>query len=76
MTKSKGMPMLLGNITSHEDEIKESIEDLEVMGGDVKNLIHYFCCSDCNKFISIKQYDTVEKKIRCGCGNLKYEWKK
>lgn len=74
--KIKGMPMLLGNITSHDNEFQESIEDLEVMWEDVKNLIHYFFCSDCNKFISIKHYDTVEKKIRCGCGNLKYEWKK
>ncbi len=73
--KIKGMPMLLGNITSHDNEFQESIEDLEVMWEDVKNLIHYFFCSDCNKFISIKYYDSVEKKIRCRCGKLKYKWK-
>ena len=74
--KIKGMPMLLGNITSHDNEFQESIEDLEVMWEDIKNLIHYFFCTDCNKFISIKHYDSVEKKIRCGCDKLKYEWEK
>ena len=74
--KMKGIPMFLGNTTSHDNEFQESIGDLEVIWEDVKNLIHYFFCSDCNKFISIKHYDSVEKKIRCSCGDLKYEWKK
>lgn len=73
--KIKGMPMLLGNTTSHDNEFQESIEDLEVMWEDVKTLIHYFFCTECNKFISVKYYDTVEKKIRCGCGKIKYDWK-
>lgn len=73
--KIKGMPMLLGNTTSHDNEFQESIEDLEVMWEDVKTLIHCFFCSDCNKFISIKYCDSVEKKIRCGCGKLSYDWK-
>lgn len=71
----KGMPMLLANITSHDNEFQESIEDLEVMWEGVKNLMHYFYCSQCNKFISIDNYDIVEKKIRCGCGKLNYNWK-
>ena len=71
----KGMPMLLGNTTSHDNTFQESIEDLEVLREDVKNLIHLFFCNECNKFISIKYYDSVEKKIRCGCGKLKYDWK-
>lgn len=73
--KIKGMPMLLGNTTSHDNEFQESIEDMEVMWEDVKKLIHNFFCSDCNKFLSIKYYDSVKKKIRCGCGEIKYEWK-
>ncbi len=73
--KIKGMPMLLGNTTSHDNEFQESIGDLEVMWEDVKALIHCFFCSDCNKFISIRHYDSVEKKIRCGCGKLEYDWK-
>ena len=73
--KIKGMPMLLGNTTSHDNEFQESIEDLQVMWEDTKTLIHCFFCTDCNKFISIKNYDTVENKIRCSCGKIKYDWK-
>lgn len=73
--KIKEIPMLLGNTTSHDNTFQESIEDLEVMWEDVKNLIHFFFCSDCNKFLSIKYYNSLEKEIRCGCGKLKYEWK-
>lgn len=73
--KIQAMPMLLGNTTSHDNQFQESIEDLKVMWEDVKKLIHCFFCNDCNKFVSVKYYDTVEKKIRCGCGKLKYDWK-
>jgi DNA repair exonuclease SbcCD ATPase subunit len=73
--KIKGMPMLLGNTTSHDNDFQESIEDLEVMWEDTKTLIHCFFCTECNKFISIKNYDTVDYKIRCYCGKIKYDWK-
>lgn len=74
--KIKGMPMFIGNTTSHDNSFQESIEDLEAIWGDVKDLIHNFYCSDCDKFLSLKFYDNVENKIRCGCGNLKFDWKK
>lgn len=73
--KIKGIPMVLSNTTSHNNEFQESIEDLEVIWEDIKEFIHHFFCTDCNKFLSIKYYDSVEKQIRCGCGKLKYEWK-
>lgn len=73
--KVKGMPMFIGNTTSHDNDFQESIEDLEAIWDDVKSLIQNFYCSDCDKFLSLKYYDNVEKKIRCGCGKLKYEWK-
>lgn len=74
--KIKGMPMFIGNTTSHDNRFQESIEDLEAIWEDVKGLIHNFYCSDCDKFLSLKFYDNVENKIRCGCGNLKYDWKR
>lgn len=74
--KIKGMPMVIGNTTSHDNSFQVSIEDLEAIWEDVKNLIHNFYCPDCDKFLSLKYYDNVEKKIRCGCGKLKYDWKK
>ena len=73
--KIKGIPMFLGNTTSHDNEFQESIEDLQVMWEDVKKLLQAFYCHDCNKFISIKYFDNVDNKIRCSCGNLKYDWK-
>lgn len=74
--KIKGMPMFIGNTTSHDNSFQESIEDLEAIWEDVKNLILNFYCSDCDKFLSVKFYDNVEQKIRCSCGKLKYDWKK
>lgn len=73
--KIKGMPMFMSNTTSHDNDFQESIEDLDAIWQDIKNMIHSFYCPDCDKFISIRYYDNVEKKIRCSCGKLKYEWK-
>ncbi len=73
--KIKGMPMFVGNTTSHDNYFQASIEDLDAIWEDVKKMIHSFYCKECNKFISTKLYDPVRKKIRCGCENLIYEWK-
>lgn len=73
--KIKGIPMFVGNTTSHDNEFQESIEDLDAMWEDIKKLIHCFYCPDCNKFVSVNYYDNVNKKIRCGCAKLKYDWK-
>ncbi len=74
--KIKGMPMFIENTTSHDNSFQESIEDLEAIWEDIKKLIHNFYCPNCDKFLSLKYYDNVEKKIRCSCGKLKYDWKK
>ena len=71
----KGMPMFVANITSHDNEFQESIEDLEVMWEYIKKLIDTFHCNSCNKPISMKHFDNVENKIRCGCGELSYDWR-
>jgi len=72
--KIKGMPMFVANVSSHDNEFQASIEDLEVMWEDIKSCISLFYCSDCKKYVSKNFYDNVEKKIRCGCGMLSYEW--
>ena len=74
--KLKGRPMFIGNVTSHDNEFTESIEDLAAIWDDIQKTIHIFFCDECSKFISIKYFDNVENKIRCGCGKLKYDWKK
>jgi DNA repair exonuclease SbcCD ATPase subunit len=74
--KLKGMPMFIGNVTSHDNEFTESIEDLAAIWEDIEKTINTFYCAECRKFISIKYFDNVESKIRCGCGKLTYDWKK
>ena len=74
--KLKGMPMFIGNITSHDNKFTEGIEDLAAIWEDIENTIHTFYCDECKKSISIKYFDNVESKIRCGCGKLTYDWKK
>lgn len=73
--KIKGMPMFVGNTTSHDNDFQASIEDLDAIWEDVKKMIRSFYCKECGKFISTKLYDPVKKKIRCGCENLIYDWK-
>lgn len=74
--KLKGMSMFIGNVTSHDNEFTESIEDLAAIWEDIEKTVHIFYCDECRKFISIKYFDNVESKIRCGCGKLTYDWKK
>ena len=71
-------PLLIGNKTSHDNTFKENLADLDVFWEDVKKLIKVLYCSDenCKSFISSKYYDNVNKKIRCSCGKLSYDWKK
>jgi hypothetical protein len=71
----KGMPMFIGNISSHDSNFNVSIEDLEVMWEGIGETIQTFYCNDCETFISVKYFDNVENKIRCRCSNLAYDWK-
>lgn len=78
IARVKGMSMFIGNITSHDNKFNESIEDLEVIWEDIKNMIQPFYCNrdNCKKYISVKYFDNVENKIRCECGKQTYDWKK
>ncbi|HZK03465.1 MAG TPA: hypothetical protein VFC94_03555, partial [Bacteroidaceae bacterium] len=69
---------ILGNLLSHDNPFEPKIGDLKAFWKDIKELESVFYCqdSDCKKQqISVKYYDSVEKKIRCGCGKTKYDWK-
>lgn len=76
--KLKGMPMFIANVTSHDNEFTESMEDLTVIWEDIEEIISNFYCDkeDCRQFISIKYFDNVKNEIRCRCGKLHYDWKK
>lgn len=73
-----GMPMFIGNKSSHDNKFRENISDLEVFWDDTKQLIKTFYCAEekCKTFISIKFYDTAKNQIRCKCGKVCYDWKK
>lgn len=74
----KGMPMFIGNTTSHDNDFQASIEDFELMWEDIGKFIKLFYCKECDKFISTKYLDNVKNRIRCGCKDekLSYDWKK
>ncbi len=69
---------LLGNLLSHDNPFNPKIGDLKAFWNDIQEFEKLFLCSDpmCKKpKISIKNYDSVTKKIRCGCGKTQYDWK-
>ncbi len=74
ISKLKGMSMFLGNITSHDNDFSENIEDLAAIWDDVEKTMNAFYCEECKKYISLEYFDNVEKKIRCRCGKLTYGW--
>jgi len=70
---------ILGNISSHDTPFSPKIGDLKAFWADILELEKIFICeqSDCKRpMVSLKNYDTVAKKIRCGCDHTKYDWKK
>jgi len=66
---------LIGHKESHDSSFKVSIGDCKAFWSDVVELRDLFYCKICKKYISKKYYDPVNKKIRCSCSNIEYEWK-
>lgn len=69
---------LLGNLLSHDNPFSPKLGDLKAFWNDIIEFEHLFYCQDpdCKKpDVSLKNYDTVAKTIRCGCDKTKYDWK-
>ncbi|MCK9236003.1 MAG: hypothetical protein M0Q41_12390 [Bacteroidales bacterium] len=69
---------LLGNLLSHDNPFNPKLGDLKAFWADIKELENIFYCQEttCKRpKVSIKNYDNVAKKIRCGCDATKYDWK-
>jgi len=70
---------ILNNL-SHASTFNPKIGDLKAFWSDIIELEKIFICQDdgCKKpNVSLRNYDNVAKKIRCGgCGETKYDWKK
>jgi len=67
--------VFIGNKNSHDNSFEPTITECRAFWQDVLELEKLFCHSVCNTIISTKYYDNIEKKIRCKCGNLKYDWR-
>jgi hypothetical protein len=67
---------VLGNLLSHDNSFTPKMGDLKAFWADINTLEDLFFCKEakCNKSISMKFYDNVKKKIRCGCGKLSFDW--
>ena len=69
---------LLGNLLSHDNPFNPKIGDLKAFWTDIKEFESIFYCQEntCKRpKVSIKYYDKITKKIRCGCDKIKYDWK-
>ncbi|WP_029268853.1 hypothetical protein [Flavobacterium sp. KJJ] len=70
---------VLGNLLSHDNRFNPKIGDLKAFWADIKEMENIFNCQDekCKKTkVSVRNFDTVNKQIRCGgCGKTKYDWK-
>lgn len=66
----------IGNTLSHDNPLDSKIGDLQSIWSDILEFEKIFYCQDCPKpKVSIKFYDPVLKKIRCGCTKISYDWK-
>ena len=69
---------ILGNLLSHDNPIHPKMGDLKAFWSDIVTFEKLFFCEEtgCLKPISVKYFDNVGNRIRCGCGKLSYDWKK
>ena len=68
---------IIGNLLSHDNKYSPKIGDLKAFWKDILDLENMVFCEnkDCkNKIVSFKNFDSVNKKIRCGCGEKEYDW--
>ena len=68
----------IGNTESHDHRYRLSMGDIRAFWQDVLELENIVFCENCQKFVSMKYYDTVNKTVRCACTNngKSYKWKK
>lgn len=69
---------VFGNLLSHDNPFDPKLGDLKAFWSDIIEFEKLFHCQDaaCKKpDVSLRNYDTVAKKIRCGCDITKYDWK-
>jgi energy-coupling factor transporter ATP-binding protein EcfA2 len=68
---------ILANLLSHDNPFNPKSGDLKAFWRAIQKLEKIFICQEecCRKpKISVKNYDNVNNKIRCGCGKTLYDW--
>lgn len=71
--------LFIGNVGSHDNPFAPNMADCKAFWADIKELEALFVCNACGRHVSMRHYDEVNKKIRCGCGSpatKEWEWKK
>lgn len=68
---------ILGNLLSHDNPFSPKFGDLKAFWADLNEMEKLFYCQDaaCKKPVLVKHFDTVKKRIRCGCDKTNYDWK-
>lgn len=69
---------ILTNLLSHDNSFHPTLGDLTSFWVDICEFEQLFLCNNTtckHSMLSMKFYDNVTKKIRCGCGELIYDWK-
>lgn len=68
---------ILGNLLSHDNPFSPKLGDLKAFWADLNEIEKLFYCQEttCKKPILVKHFDTVKKRIRCGCDKTSYDWK-
>lgn len=68
---------ILGNLLSHDNPFSPKLGDLKAFWADLNEMENLFYCQDaaCKKPVLVKHFDTVKKRIRCGCDKTNYDWK-
>jgi hypothetical protein len=68
---------MAANLLSHDNAFNPKIGGMKAFLADIINFESIFTCKnvDCKRpKLLMKNFDSVNKKIRCGCGKLEYCW--
>ncbi len=68
----------IGNKDSHDYFAELSAGDVASFWADIVDFEKLVRCSQdkCEELVSLKNYDSVEKQVRCKCGSRSYSWDK
>lgn len=71
--------LFIGNVGSHNNPFVPNMADCKAFWADIKELKNLFVCSECGQHVTVRHYDDVHKKARCGCSSAaakEIEWKR